>query len=129
MPVTRIEARRTRTRDEVQALIEAVYTAQREALRLPEWDRQIRYTEYHSDFFQIIPGRTDNYVLVEITLFSGRSLDTKKSLYQNIVQRLGQLGISETDVTIILYEVPAENWGIHGGLPASEVDLGFKVDI
>ena len=98
-------------------------------LRLPEWDRQIRYTEYHSDFFQIIPGRTDNYVLVEITLFSGRSLDTKKSLYQNIVQRLGQLGISETDVTIILYEVPAENWGIHGGLPASEVDLGFKVDI
>ena len=129
MPVTRIEARRTRTRDEVQALIEAVYTAQREALRLPEWDRQIRYTEYHSDFFQIIPGRTDNYVLVEITLFSGRSLDTKKSLYQNIVQRLGQLGISEMDVTIILYEVPAENWGIHGGLPASEVDLGFKVDI
>ena len=129
MPVTRIEGRRTRTSDETRALMDAVYAAQREALQLPEWDRQIRYTEYHQDFFQVIPGKSDNYVLVEISLFSGRSLNTKKTLYQNIVQRLGRLGIVETDITIILYEVSAENWGIHGGVPASEIDLGFNVNI
>ena len=28
-----------------------------------------------------------------------------------------------------LRESVAENWGIRGGLPASEVDLGFKVDL
>lgn len=26
-------------------------------------------------------------------------------------------------------EPPAESWGITGGVPASEADLGFKVDV
>jgi hypothetical protein len=30
---------------------------------------------------------------------------------------------------IVLLEPPLENWGIRGGRPASEVDLGFKIDI
>jgi hypothetical protein len=29
----------------------------------------------------------------------------------------------------VLNEVPLENWGIRGGQPASEVDLGFKVNV
>lgn len=88
MPITRIEGRRNRTADEVQALIEAVYAAQREALQLPEWDSQIRYIEHKPEYFQVIPGRSENYVLVEITMFSGRSLTAKRALYQGIVQRL-----------------------------------------
>jgi hypothetical protein len=30
---------------------------------------------------------------------------------------------------IILLEPPMDNWGIRGGKPASEVDLGFKIDV
>lgn len=129
MPVTRIEGRRIRTADEVQALMEAVATAQREALQLPEWDKQIRYMEYPIEHFQVIEGRSEHYVLVEITMFAGRSLQAKRALYQGIVRRLEPLGIPASDVSIILHEVPAENWGIHGGIPASEVDLGFEVKV
>jgi len=32
-------------------------------------------------------------------------------------------------VFIVLNEQPRENWGIRGGIPASEIGLGFKVDI
>jgi hypothetical protein len=39
MPIARIEVRRSRSPEEVQALIEAVYQAQREALKVPEGDR------------------------------------------------------------------------------------------
>jgi phenylpyruvate tautomerase PptA (4-oxalocrotonate tautomerase family) len=129
MPITRIEGRRIRTADEVQALIEAIYLAQREALRLPEWDRQIRYVEHMAEYFHVIPGRSENYLLVEISMFSGRSLDAKRALYQSIVQGLVTLGIDASDITIVIYEVPPENWGIRGGIPASEVELGFKVDV
>lgn len=38
-------------------------------------------------------------------------------------------GIEGNDIMIVLHEVPLENWGIRGGKPASEVDLGFKVDV
>jgi phenylpyruvate tautomerase PptA (4-oxalocrotonate tautomerase family) len=32
-------------------------------------------------------------------------------------------------VFIVLNEIPLDNWGIRGGIPASEVDLGFKVGV
>jgi 4-oxalocrotonate tautomerase family enzyme len=129
VPITRIEGRRTRTSEEVQALIEAVYLAQREALQVPEWDRQIRYIEHKPEYFHVIPGRSENYLLVEISMFAGRSLEAKRALYQGVVRRFARLGVDPEDVTILVHEVPAENWGIRGGVPASEVELGFKVNV
>ena len=41
----------------------------------------------------------------------------------------GSLGIDANDITIVLHEVPLDNWGIRGGKPASEVDLGFNVNV
>lgn len=38
-------------------------------------------------------------------------------------------GINGNDVTIIIHEPALENWGIRGGLPASEVDLGFNINV
>ena len=129
MPITRIEGRRSRTPAEIQSLIEAVYLAQREALKVPEWDRQIRYLEHKAENFHVVPGRSENYLLVEISLFAGRSLDAKRALYRRIVERFGELGVQPDDVTIVLHEIATENWGIRGGQPASEVELGFKVDV
>lgn len=129
MPLARIEVRRHRSADEVQALIEAVYLAQREALKVPEHDRQIRYVEHKPEHFAVPPGKTDNYTLVEIAIFPGRSPDAKKALYQSIVRRFQALGIAPTDVFIVLHEQPLENWGIRGGVPASELDLGFELKV
>ena len=50
MPVAKIEVRRSRPPQEVEALIDAVYQAQREALKVPERDRQIRYVEHKPDW-------------------------------------------------------------------------------
>jgi phenylpyruvate tautomerase PptA (4-oxalocrotonate tautomerase family) len=129
MPFAKIEVRRSRTPDEVQALMEAVDQAQREALQVPEGDRQIRYVEHKPEHFAVPPGKSANYTFVEILLFPGRSLDAKRLLYQCIVERFGKLGIAPADVFIVLVEPPLDNWGIRGGFPASEVDLGFRLDV
>lgn len=129
MPLAKIEVRKYRPADEIEMLIEAVYQAQREALKVPEGDRQIRYVEHEPAHFAVPPGKTENYTLVEMTLFPGRSLDAKRNLYQSIVRRFGELGIAPNDIFIVLYEPPLDNWGIQGGRPASEVDIGFKLDV
>jgi hypothetical protein len=36
---------------------------------------------------------------------------------------------SRTRIKITLIEIPPENWGLRGGMPASEIDLGFKIDV
>ena len=129
MPFAKIEVRRTRPLREVQALIEGVYLAQREALHVPEDDRQIRYVEHKPEHFAVPPGKSENYTFVEILLFPGRSLEAKKNLYTSIVSRFGSLGIAPEDIFIVLHEPPLDNWGIRGGKPASEVDLGFNLQV
>ena len=129
MPLAKIEVRKSRPQTQVAAMMEAVYQAQREALKVPENDRQIRYIEHKPEHFAVPPDKTDNYTLVEITLFPGRSLEAKRRLYQSIVRRFGELDIAPSDIMIVLNEPPLDNWGLRGGCPASEIDLGFKLDV
>jgi phenylpyruvate tautomerase PptA (4-oxalocrotonate tautomerase family) len=56
-------------------------------------------------------------------------MDAKLLLYRTLVANLSELGVPANEIKIVLIEVPAENWGLRGGLPASEIDLGFKVDV
>ncbi len=128
MPNTTIETRTGWIAD-APAVIEAVQAALREALRLPEWDRTLRLIEHAADHFAVPPGRGPRYTLIEVTMFSGRSLAAKRALYQAIVRNLGTLGVPPEDIKITLVEVPPENWGIRGGRPASEVDLGFAIEV
>jgi phenylpyruvate tautomerase PptA (4-oxalocrotonate tautomerase family) len=128
MPFAKIEVRKSRSKEEVQAMIEAVYSAQREALKVPEHDRLIRYIEHKPEHFAVPPGKTDNFTLVEITMFPGRTPAAKKALYQAIVSRFEAMGILREDVFIVLHEPPLDNWGFRV-IAASEMDLGFKLDV
>jgi len=128
MPIAKIEVCRYRPPEQVAAMIDAVYQAQREALKVPTDDKQIRYIEHKPEHCPVPPGKTENYTFVEFLLFPGRSLEAKRRLYQGIVQRFGLMGITPSDILIVLHEPPLENWGIRG-LPASKVDLGFNLHV
>jgi phenylpyruvate tautomerase PptA (4-oxalocrotonate tautomerase family) len=129
MPLIKIETRKSWSFSQKKEIMEAIHSAMRKTLKIPDNDRDIRFHEYHPEDFQVAPDKTENYILVEIAMFTGRSLQTKKELYQGIVANLGKSGIRPGDVFIVLHDVPLENWGIRGGIPASEVDMGFKVGI
>jgi tautomerase-like protein len=111
------------------AVIEAVQSALREALKIPEGDRTLRLIEHPVPHFAVPPGRGAKYTLVEVTMFSGRSMGAKRTLYQAIVRNLAALDVPPLDIKITLIETPPENWGLRGGVPASEIDLGFKIDV
>jgi len=128
MPNTTIETR-TGSVTDASAVIEAVQSALREALLLPDWDRTLRLIEHAPDHFAVPPGRGPRYTLIEVTMFSGRSMAAKRALYRAVVRNLEKVGVPAGDIKITLIEVPPENWGIRGGHPASEVDLGFKIEV
>ena len=111
------------------AVIDAVQAALREALKIPEADRTLRLIEHPASHFAVPPGRGEKFTLVEVMMFSGRSLAAKRTLYQAIVRNLAAHGVPALDIKITLIETPPENWGLRGGLPASEIDLGFKIDV
>lgn len=129
MPATTIEVRRRYTPEEEVRIIEAVHAAMVESIGIPESDRMLRLVVHEPHRFSVAPGKGDRFTLVSIALFSGRSPAAKKALYQAIVRNLGAQDIPPDHVTVMLHDVPTGDWGIRGGVPASEVDLGFKVDV
>jgi phenylpyruvate tautomerase PptA (4-oxalocrotonate tautomerase family) len=129
MPHVRIEILEGRSVDERRQLLQAVHDALVEAFEIPDDDRTQRIVEYDPINFEIPPGKSDRYTLIEITAFPGRSRTAKAALYEAIVQRLGDLGVDATDVSIVVHEPSLENWGIRGGRPADEVDLGYRLDV
>ena len=129
MPLIRVEIREGWSSAQKARLLDAIHAATVEALRIPDKDRTQILTEHPADAFEFPPGKGDRFTLIQVTMFAGRSLDAKRRLYQAVVGNLGRLGIPPSDVLIVLHEVALENWGIRGGTPASDVDLGFEVDV
>jgi phenylpyruvate tautomerase PptA (4-oxalocrotonate tautomerase family) len=129
--LARIEILEGRNADEQRKLVDAVAAALSEALKAPAADPSVRLIEYPPTRFSIpYPDRhSDLFTLVEVTRFAGRSMDTKRRLYQAIIDGLIALEVPRDDILIVLHEPPMHNWGVNGGVPASEVDVGFNVDI
>ena len=129
MPLVRIEIRKGRSPSEKKGLLEAVHAAIVEALKVPDTDRTQRLCEYSPEDFEIPPTRTDKHTLIEITMFPGRSTDAKRQLYKAIVRNLEPLGISPKDIFIVLHEPAMESWSPRDGIPVTDMNLGFKVDV
>ena len=131
MPRMLIEVRREYTPAEASALIEAVHRGLLEGFRVPVWDRNVRLVVHEPHRFECSPRITqpERYTQITIDCFKGRSLDAKRKLYRAIVMNLEALGIPASCVEILLNEIAQENWGVHGGKPACDVELGFKVDV
>ena len=130
MPLVKIEILKGKNNEYKKALLDGIHQALVDSWEIPEDDRIQRLYELEKDNFELPRYKTENFVLIELTVFKGRSYEAKKSLYKNIVDNLEKvIGIKRTDVLIVINEPPLENWGIAGGIPATEVDLGFKIDV
>jgi phenylpyruvate tautomerase PptA (4-oxalocrotonate tautomerase family) len=128
MPSTRISTGLW-ARSRAPEVLEAVQAALVEALKIPETDRDVVLDVYDPSHRIIRPTRSDFFTRIEVTLFTGRSMTAKRQLYSALVQNLSALGVPPDEVKTVLIEVPAENWGLQGGKPASEIDLGFEVNV
>jgi phenylpyruvate tautomerase PptA (4-oxalocrotonate tautomerase family) len=129
MPSARIEVRKKWSRQDKDQMISALHASMVECLKIPEHDKLIRLLEYEPEDFVVPPGCSEKYVLVEISLFSGRSLDAKRALYESVVSKFAGIGVPKKEIFIVLHDVPRDNWGIRGGIPASEIDVGFKIEV
>ncbi|MEV0948528.1 tautomerase family protein [Rhodococcus sp. NPDC049939] len=131
MPSSLIEVRRNYSEAEEVQLIDAVHEALVEAFKIPEEDKDVRLISYAPHRFSHRPGlsQPEFFTLVSIDCFTGRSTDAKRALYAAVVGRLSDLGIPRDHITVVLREIPTENWGIRGGQAACDVNLGFNVNV
>ncbi len=121
MPLVRIAHPAGKPADYVEALSRGVHDAMVATFNVPEDDVFQVLTE-HASGLKVTPtflgiDHGPEPVLVQITCSEGRSIDRKKALYADIVQRLAASpGVPTADVIINLVETKRENWSFGNGL-------------
>jgi len=121
MPLVRISLVKGQPAALRRSIGDAVHRALVETVDVPQRDRFQLLTEhepgdlvYDSEYLGI--ARSDNIVIIQITLNTGRSLEKKRRLYRRIAHNLGELGVRREDVLINLVEVAKENWSFGNGV-------------
>jgi phenylpyruvate tautomerase PptA (4-oxalocrotonate tautomerase family) len=125
MPLVTISMFKGKNREFKKKLNDEIHESLVQCFKIKDWDYNQKTREYDLADWTVPEGKSEQYVLIEMCVFPGRTKETKKKLYTDLVNRLGNLGIPKDDIFIMLVEQPMENWAIRGGLPADEVDLGY----
>ena len=111
------------------ALSNAIHAAVVETLQFPPDKRFHRFISLERAEFIYPSDRSDDYTIIEISMFEGRTVETKKALIRHLFTNIkSQVGISSTDIEITIFETPKANWGIRG-FPADELTLGYKIEV
>ena len=121
MPLVRISVRQGTTAEYRRALGDGVHRAMVEAIAAPPDDRFQVITEhppggmiYDAHYLGI--ERSENVVLVQITLSTGRRPQQKRALYRRMAEILAESpGVRPQDLLINLVEVSWENWSFGNG--------------
>ena len=122
MPLVRISLMKGRPQGFGKKVGEIVYQAMVDTINVPVKDKFQIITEHDRDSLIYDPSyldipRTDGWIVIQLTLNEGRTVELKKNLYRAVAQRLSQeLGIRTEDVFIGLVEVKKENWSLGNGI-------------
>jgi len=121
MPLVRVALREGKSPTFLASIGESIHQAMVETINVPKDDRFQIFTEHSTeglvyDRKYLGVERSDDIVLIRITLNAGRTLDQKRALYRAIADRLARdAGLRRQDVLISLVEVPKENWSFGNG--------------
>lgn len=121
MPLARISLRRGKSAAYLAAIRDGIYAALRETFDVPENDRFMLISQHDADEFDYSPtylniARSDDLVMIQITVSNTRSVDKKRALYRRIVERLvDNPGMRPQDVLINLVEVLPDDWSFGNG--------------
>lgn len=110
------------------AISDAIHTSVVDALKYPKEKRFHRFIKLDSKDFIYPNDRSANYLIVEIFIFEGRSIEAKKSLIKQLFTNFEAIGITPNDLEINIIETPKHNWGIRG-LPGDELNINYKVEV
>lgn len=115
MPLVRIDMVKGKSPEYKKTVLDVVHEGLIEAFGIEDWDRFQRIVEIPREDFEIPEGKTEDFLIIELTIFPGRTKEQKKAAISKITADLNnKLNIAPTDVFILINEPPLENWGMAG---------------
>ncbi|GKQ53602.1 tautomerase family protein [Bradyrhizobium sp. Ce-3] len=121
MPLTHVSLRQGKPAAYRTAILDSLYRALRETFDVPDGDRFMTISEHDGDDFAYGADylgirRSDDLVIIQITVSNTRPVAQKQKLYRRIADLLAESpGLRTEDIFINLVEVLPENWSFGNG--------------
>jgi 4-oxalocrotonate tautomerase len=121
MPAVRIDVLDVWSEQQLSAIADAVQDALVATLNVPERDRfQVISSHAESEFVfdrgYLEIRRSDQFVMVSVTLAAGRSSEAKKAFYAELCERLvAAVDLRPEDLAVSLVENQREDWSFGHG--------------
>ena len=110
-------------------LSEVIHSCVVEALQFPVDKRAHRFFPMEVDDFYFPGSASPRYTIIEISMFEGRAIETKKALIRLLFERVcRQCDRLPNEVEVTITETPRHNWGFRGK-PGDEIGLAYKVEV
>ena len=120
---------RTHLQGKQKQLSDIIHGCVVEALSFPENKRAHRFIPLEPEDFYYPEGRTAAYIIIEILMITGRTVETKKKLIKLLFQAISeQMAVSTNDIEIVIIESPASHWGFRGKT-GDEIELDYKIEV
>ncbi len=70
--------------------------------------------------------RSADFIFVEILMFAGRTDEMKERLFKRLNDIIrDRTGVPERDIIFAITEAERNNWAARGGVPISQLDIGY----
>ena len=127
MPFIRVAVKRGTSPSQKNGIVDGVHQALVDSINMPNDELFNLITEYEPENFFYSRkfngiARSDNLVVIEITMRRGRSDAMKKALYAKIAENLEKFAdVSPRDVFIVTHENDYSDWSVGNGQFAMEL--------
>ncbi|NVO25492.1 tautomerase family protein [Donghicola mangrovi] len=127
MPFVRTDVPKGTVAAQKQKIVQGIHDALVEGIGMPKDELFNRVTEYDAEEFFYDRGfngiaRSDNLIVVEITMRRGRSDAMKRDLYAAITRNLeANAAVSPKDVFIFMHENDYSDWSVGNGVFAMAI--------
>ncbi|XAH26118.1 tautomerase family protein [Xylophilus sp. GW821-FHT01B05] len=117
--------------EQKRALADALNLALHEAMDAPMDDRFVIISEHKDDELFIHPtfpgmNRSDKRMVVTVTFGTSRTVEQKRKLAELVTRyAVEKVGVSEDDISLLMYAIPLENMSFGGGKLVSDIDLSM----
>ena len=98
-------------------------------LSFPKEKKFHRFISFEKDEMFFPEDKTEAYIIIEIMMMEGRTVETKKALIKSLFHSINkEPKMDKNDIEICIIESPSCNWGFRGKT-GDEIQLNYKVDV
>ncbi|TYC49245.1 tautomerase family protein [Rhodobacterales bacterium] len=123
MPLTHVSILKgSKTAGQKAVILDEIYQSLRETFDVPADDKFMTISDHSREDFlfgrhYMNIDRSDDLILIQLTVSDTRTVEKKKALFARIVKGLvREVGVRSEDVFINLVETKVENWSFGNGV-------------